>query len=198
MQGVDQRMKVVVALALAVPLSLTGCGLLSAEEELLIPVQAGELASDPGTGLTVIPEYERGEPLNLTGVDLQGESVALNDSRGHITVINSWATWCAPCRTEMPEFAEAARTFEGQGVTFVGINVEDNEDDARAFTVDTPYRSIVDKDGTLLAQIPDIPPRSLPVTVILDRDGRVAVQIIGPIVLGTLEDTIASVIASEA
>ena len=56
-------MKVVVALALAVPLSLTGCGLLSAEEELLIPVQAGELASDPGTGLTVIPEYERGEPL---------------------------------------------------------------------------------------------------------------------------------------
>ncbi len=55
-----------------------------------------------------------------------------------------------------------------------------------AFTVDTPYRSIVDKDGTLLAQIPDIPPRSLPVTVILDRDGRVAVQIVGPIVLGTL------------
>ena len=95
-------------------------------------------------------------------------------------------------------FAEAARTFEGQGVTFVGINVEDNEDDAREFTVDTPYRSIVDKDGTLLAQIPDIPPRSLPVTVILDRDGRVAVQIVGPIVLGTLEDTIASVIASEA
>ena len=78
------------------------------------------------------------------------------------------------------------------------INVEDNEDDARAFTVDTPYRSIVDKDGTLLAKIPDIPPRSLPVTVILDRDGRVAVQIVGPIVLGTLEDTIASVIASEA
>ena len=81
-------------------------------------------------------------------------------------------------------------------MTFVGINVEDNEDDARVHCGHS--RSIVDKDGTLLAQIPDIPPRSLPVTVILDRDGRVAVQIVGPIVLGTLEDTIASVIASEA
>ena len=126
-----------------------------------------------------------------------GSELRLSDYRGKVVVLNFWATWCAPCRAEMPEFAEAARTFEGQGVTFVGINVEDNEDDARAFTVDTPYRSIVDKDGSLLAQIPDIPPRSLPVTVILDRDGRVAVQIVGPVVLGTLEDTIASVIASE-
>ena len=125
-------MKAVVALALAVPLLLTGCGLLSAEEELLIPVQAGALTSDPGIGLTVIPESERGEPLDLAGVDLQGEPLALSDSRGDITVVNSWATWCAPCRTEMPEFAEAAQAFEGQGVTFVGINVEDNEDDARA------------------------------------------------------------------
>ena len=190
-------MKVVVALALAVPLSLTGCGLLSAEEELLIPVQAGDLASDPGTGLTVIPESERGEPLNLAGVDLQGESLALSDLRGDITVINSWATWCAPCRAEMPEFADVARSLDGQGITFIGINVQDDLNGARDYTVDTPYRSIVDDDGSLVAQIPDVPPRSLPVTVILDREGRVAVRIVGPIVLGTLEDTILDVLAVE-
>lgn len=190
-------MKAVLALALAVPLLLTGCGMLSAEEELLIPVQAGQLSSDPGIGLTVIPESERGNPLELSGVDLEGELLALSDSRGDITVVNSWATWCAPCRTEMPEFANVARSLDGQGVTFVGINVQDDLDGAREYTVDTPYRSIVDDDGSLVAQIPDVPPRSLPVTVILDREGRVAVRIVGPIVLGTLEDTILDVLADE-
>jgi len=50
----------------------------------------------------------------------------------------------------------------------------------------------------LFASIPDIPPRSLPVTVILDPQGRIAVRIVGPIVLGTLEDTVRSVLAQEA
>lgn len=190
-------MKVLVIAALCVPMLVAGCGLLSPDEELLIPVQAGELTSDPGIGLTVIPEAERGEPLELAGVDLDGEPLALSDSRGEVTVVNSWATWCPPCRTEMPEFAEVADKLDGQGVTFVGINVQDDLASARDYTVDTPYRSIVDDDGSLVAQIPDVPPRSLPVTVILDRQGRVAVRIVGPIVLGTLEETVLGVLASE-
>jgi thiol-disulfide isomerase/thioredoxin len=176
---------------------LSGCGLLSPEEELLIPVQAGQLTSDPGIGMTVIPEAERGQPLTLAGMDLDGAPLSLGDSLGEVTVVNSWATWCAPCRTEMPEFADVATKLDGQGVTFVGINVQDDLDAAREYTIDTPYRSIVDPDGSLVAQIPDVPPRSLPVTVILDRQGRVAVRIVGPIVLGTLEDTVLSVLASE-
>ena len=190
-------MKRLVAVAASALLAVSGCGLLSPEEELLIPVQAGELKSDPGIGLTVIPEAERGEPLELAGVDLDGEPLALSDSRGEVTVVNSWATWCPPCRTEMPEFAEVADKLDGQGVTFVGINVQDDLASARDYTVDTPYRSIVDDDGSLVAQIPDVPPRSLPVTVILDRQGRVAVRIVGPIVLGTLEETVLGVLASE-
>jgi len=193
----------VAALALAsavaiASLGLSACGVLAADEETLIPVDAGTLTTDPGIGMTVIPEAERGEPLDLAGADLKGESLALSDSLGDVTVVNGWATWCAPCRSEMPEFAQAARNLDSEGVTFVGINVEDNIDDALAFTTDTPYRSIVDKDGSLFASIPDIPPRSLPVTVILDSQGRIAVRIVGPIVLGTLEDTVRSVLAQEA
>jgi len=193
----------VAALALAsavaiASLGLSACGVLAADEETLIPVDAGTLTTDPGIGMTVIPEAERGEPLDLAGVDLKGKSLELSDSLGDVTVVNGWATWCAPCRSEMPEFAQAARNLDSEGVTFVGINVEDNIDDALAFTTDTPYRSIVDKDGSLFASIPDIPPRSLPVTVILDSQGRIAVRIVGPIVLGTLEDTVRSVLAQEA
>jgi len=190
-------MKRLVAVVASTLLVVSGCGFLSAEQEVLIPVEAGQITSNPGIGLTVIPESERGEPLELAGVDLAGEPIALSDSRGDVTVVNSWATWCPPCRTEMPEFADVARSLDGQGVTFIGINVQDDLDGAREYTSDTPYRSIVDPDGSLVAQIPDVPPRSLPVTVILDGEGRVAVRIVGPIVLGTLEDTVLGVLASE-
>ena len=177
--------------------SLTGCDVLSPDEELLIPVQAGQLTTDPGIGMTVIAPQDRGAPLDISGVDLDGEPISLSDSLGDVTVVNSWATWCPPCRAEMPEFAEVARKLEGQGVRFVGINVQDDLDRAREYTADTPYRSIVDPDGSLVEQIPEVPPRSLPVTVVLDRQGRVAVRIVGPIVLGTLEQTVLGVLASE-
>lgn len=176
---------------------ISGCGLLSPAEETLIPVNAGQLTTDPGIGMTVIPDAERGEPLEISGVDLDGNPLSLEESRGDITVVNAWATWCAPCRAEMPEFAEAAREFDGKGVSFVGINVQDEAAAAREFTRDTPYRSIVDPDGDLVATIPNVPPRSLPVTVILDRQGRIAVSIVGPIVLDSLADTVRSVLASE-
>lgn len=182
----------------ALSLTLSGCGLLSPSEEVLIPVDAGRLTTDPGIGMTVIPPEERGAPLDISGVDLDGGELSLADARGDITVVNAWATWCAPCRSEMPEFAEVAKEFHGQGVTFIGLNVQDDAQAAREFTVDTPYRSIIDEDGGLLARIPDVPPRSLPVTVILDREGRIAVRIVGPIVLGTLADTVRSVLVDEA
>jgi len=113
-------------------------------------------------------------------------------------VVNAWATWCAPCRAEKPEFAEVASQFDGQGVSFIGLNVQDEVGAARDFTANTPYPSIIDEDGSMLARIPDVPPRALPITVILDRQGRIAVRIVGPIVLGTLADTVTSVLAQEA
>lgn len=193
-----RRLVVVASLLASSTLVISGCGLLSPTEETLIPLEAGQLTTDPGIGLTVIPPDERGEPLEISGVDLEGQDLALADFRGDITVVNAWATWCAPCRAEKPEFAEVAQEFDGQGVQFVGLNVQDEPDAAREFTADTPYPSIIDEDGSMLARIPDVPPRALPVTVILDRQGRIAVRIVGPIVLGTLADTVRSVIADEA
>ncbi len=176
-------------------LLLGGCSVLSAEDELVVPT--GQLTTNPGIGMTVIPADERGAPLDISGTDLNGDPVSASDFRGDIVVVNSWATWCPPCRDEMPEFAEVASALDGRGVTFLGINVQDDLSAAQEYTADTPYRSVVDPDGSLLASIPDVPPRSLPVTVILDQEGRIAVRIIGPIVLGTLQDTVVSVLANE-
>jgi peroxiredoxin len=66
-------------------------------------------------------------------------------------------------------------------VVVVGLNVTDDETAARAFVddLDVPYPSIVDAEGDILATIPGVPPSSLPSTVILDREGRIAARVIG-------------------
>lgn len=133
----------------------------------------------PGSA-SVAPE-DRGDPVAISGTTLDGDPLDLADLRGKVVVLNSWASWCGPCRDETPAFVDLARGADPDDVVVVGLNVTDEPAAAQAFAeeFDMPYPSIVDADGTLAASLPGVPPRSLPVTVILDREGRVAARIIG-------------------
>jgi len=111
--------------------------------------------------------------------------------------VNFWATWCPPCIDEMPLLAQAATDLAGEPVTFIGVNVEDDPAAAQALGGSVPFRSIVDSTGSLLQTVPEVLPKSLPITLILDRQGRVAVRIIGPISPVTFTDTVRAVIAAE-
>lgn len=177
-------MKLALALgAVSVTLMISACG---TDEATVIPVSAGQITTTSAVGVTMIAAADRGDPLVLSGIDVDGRERSLTDSLGNVTVVNFWATWCEPCRTEMPELAQAARSLAGDGVTFVGVNVADDTEAARAFTENIGYPSISDPDGTLLRTVPDVPPQALPITVILDREGRIAVRVIGPIAPGSL------------
>jgi cytochrome c biogenesis protein CcmG/thiol:disulfide interchange protein DsbE len=109
------------------------------------------------------------------------EGPAINPARlaGRPMVVNLWATWCEPCREEMP-MLQAAQKRYGARVQFVGVNTKDRPDWAAEFLeeVKVTYPEVVDFDGQLLASVRSL---GLPVTLVLDRQGQVSGRQIGRI-----------------
>jgi thiol-disulfide isomerase/thioredoxin len=124
-----------------------------------------------------VPVVKRRTAPDIGGQSLAGSRLDLGDFSGRVTVVNFWASWCAPCRAETPGLV----TLAGQDhdVAFVGVNEKDSVSAAKAFARDykVTYPSIVDKIGTLAARWP-IPP-GLPSTFVLDRQGRLAARFTG-------------------
>lgn len=108
--------------------------------------------------------------------DLNGQRVSLSRFRGQVVVVNFWATWCTPCREEIPEFVELQEEFRDRGVVFVGIAVDRKEPVAvfsRELGVNYPVL-IGSLEAMELAQRAGNRLQALPFTVILDRDGQAA------------------------
>jgi thiol-disulfide isomerase/thioredoxin len=133
-------------------------------------------------GTTTFAPDERKAMPPISGSTADGTRVDLADKHGTVVVLNSWASWCAPCRDEIGGFVALAKAADPADVEVVGLNVKDDPSAAADFAkeFDLPYPSIVDADGTLLPTIPGVPPASLPSTVIIDRQGRIAATIVGP------------------
>jgi thiol-disulfide isomerase/thioredoxin len=173
-----------------------GSGMYAETPVVTIPVTSP--AANPAVGLTVIPADEREQSIVIAGQTADGTDLSTASMAGDIVVVNAWASWCAPCIEELPLLASAAQSFAERGVTFVGVNSMDDPIAAASLLGSSPYRSIDDRDGAILATIPGVPPRALPSTVILDRQGRVAVRIIGPVRQGQLEDVLEALVTEPA
>lgn len=132
--------------------------------------------------VTQLAVDERDEPVTLSGDDLDGKTLDLEQFRGTPVVMVVWGSWCAPCRAEAPAVVAAAEELEGEA-QFVGINIRDaSPEQAKSFvrTFDVPYPSYFSPDGkAMLALSGTLTPNSIPSFVVLDREGRVAASIIG-------------------
>jgi thiol-disulfide isomerase/thioredoxin len=121
--------------------------------------------------------------LALTFPDAAGSDVPLAQWRGKVLIVNFWATWCGPCREEMPEFVRLQGEFGGKGLQFVGIAVDD-ADKVRQFSAEIGlnYPALIGGYGAMeLSRTLGNRVMALPFTVIVDRSGAVAHTQLGPI-----------------
>lgn len=117
----------------------------------------------------------------LQFADLRGQPQALSQWRGKVLVLNFWATWCAPCREEMPDFDALRRRYQGRGVEFVGIAI-DNEQRVAQFLQSMPVAyPILIGEGAALALARQLGNDSgaLPYTLVIDGGGNIALSHLG-------------------
>jgi thiol-disulfide isomerase/thioredoxin len=150
-------------------------------------------------GPHVIPRAQRRSAPDLTGTTLSGKRFTLaNHLGGPIILVNVWASWCAPCRQEMPTLAKAAATEGGSDLLVVGVDERDRSSSARAFSssLGASYPSLVDSDSRLLAQLPMLPHNAIPSSLVIDRDGAVAAWVVGPLTSQALTSVLSRVKAT--
>lgn len=111
---------------------------------------------------------EKGETPDFELALLGGGSISSDDLRGKPLVLNFWASWCIPCREEMPAFERMWRRYRDSGIQIVGVNYQDSEQGAREFVdeIGVTYPIALDPDGSLARELGV---RGLPQTFFIDE-----------------------------
>jgi cytochrome c biogenesis protein CcmG/thiol:disulfide interchange protein DsbE len=124
----------------------------------------------------------------LAGTTLDGGHLDLVDLRGSVVVVNVWASWCGPCREELPMLVEAAERWRGDGLQVVGIVTRDRGSAAADLLREagaSQLRSVQDPDGRLALSWGAL---GVPETFVVDRAGVVRARLVGPLSSGWLEE----------
>lgn len=110
--------------------------------------------------------------------DLDGKPHALADYRGKVVVLNFWATWCPPCRYEMPAMQRAWAKVRDEDIVFIGVDVGEDTDTVFTFLADYPvdFPLLLDEEAKVIEQYPVT---GLPTTYIIDPQGRITHRAVG-------------------
>jgi peroxiredoxin len=143
---------------------------------LLLAFSPLSSAQQAGKGLTKLPAVTQAADFVLT--DLDGKQHRLSDYRGQVVIINFWATWCPPCRAEMPSMQRAWEQLEKEGIVMLGIDVGEDEDTIFQFTANYPveFPLLMDSDSRVIDQWPVL---GLPTTFVVDPKGNIVYRAIG-------------------
>ena len=146
------------------------------------------LTSERGSGFQQAPDLD----LNQFG----GGRIRLKDLRGRVVVLNFWATWCVPCRVEIPDLNKLTDEFRGQDLTVIGISWDDTDKQINAFQkqIKLNYKIVLGGES-VEAKFGGVP--DLPTTFIIDRTGHLRQKLVGAAEKSEFESVIRPLLAEK-
>jgi thiol-disulfide isomerase/thioredoxin len=118
------------------------------------------------------------EPVAFELEDLDGTVHSLSDHLGKVVFLNFWATWCGPCRFEMPSMERLHEELNEEGLVILAVDLQESKEQVSRFAdeLDLTFTILMDKTGTVGAQYGA---RSIPTTYLIDREGKIFARAIG-------------------
>jgi peroxiredoxin len=147
------------------------------QQEAAVGINVGEIAPD------------------FTLLDLDGNEVGLSEFRGEVVFVNFWATWCPPCRAEMPDIESLYQEYKDKGVVVIGIDIGESEATVRQFVQQGGYSwtFVLDSTGAVAANY-NI--RAIPTSFFIDREGVIQAVNIGAMTKQGMEARLAEAMTS--
>jgi thiol-disulfide isomerase/thioredoxin len=129
--------------------------------------------------------------LKFSFKDVDGKKVSLSQFKGKVIILDFWATWCVPCKAEIPGFIELKKKYGAQGLEIIGLSVDDSLNTAKKYATEMkmnyPVLLAEGKEDILKAYDP-IP--SIPVSIIIDRQGKIVARHLGIATMDVFEKEI--------
>ena len=153
-----------------------------------LPVASVRGIDNEGRGLEIgqlAPDFEMQYP--------DGRKVKLSDFKGKPVIVNFWATWCAPCEAELPEFVQTYEKYKDQGLVILGVNAQESGEDANKFVekYNLSFPVTLDSRGEVMGLYAV---RGLPTTLFIDPEGRVAVRWAGILTKPMIEEYLGQIL----
>lgn len=148
-----------------------------------VPTNTTTAPAKPAAPAKAMPVALPDEIREAANTTLDGKTLKLKDYEGKVLVLNLWATWCGPCRKEIPEMIQLHKDYKGRGVEFIGLTIEDDRGNtpeavkefAEQFKISYPVAWADQKLWVSLLS----PNYGIPQTYVLTKDGRVLKKFVG-------------------
>jgi cytochrome c-type biogenesis protein len=141
----------------------------------LLPNWEGKLVTNKPPPPAALKDLGAAPDVQFSKLD--GSSLKLKDLRGRVVLLNFWATWCIPCRSEIPSLSAMQKDFDSRGLSVIGVSYDDTADLIQQFQKDIPQGYQIVLGGREVGS--QLPASPLPTTYIIDRQGRIREKLIG-------------------